>query len=46
MPIKNRIVEMHAEITEWRQDFHKNPELLYDTVRTSQIVSEKLSSFG
>lgn len=37
---------MHAEITEWRRDFHENPELLYDTVRTSKIVSEKLNSFG
>ena len=46
MPIKNRIMEMHAEITEWRRDFHENPELLYDTVRTSKIVSEKLNSFG
>ena len=46
MPIKNRIMEMHAEITEWRRDFHENPELLYDTVRTSKIVCEKLNSFG
>jgi len=46
MPIKNRIMEMHAEITKWRRDFHENPELLYDTVRTSKIVSEKLNSFG
>ena len=37
---------MNAEITEWRRDFHENPELLYDTVRTSKIVSEKLNSFG
>ena len=46
MPIKNRIMEMHAEITKWRRDFHENPELLYDTFRTSKIVSEKLNSFG
>ena len=46
MPIKIRIMEMHAEITKWRRDFHENPELLYDTFRTSKIVSEKLNSFG
>ena len=46
MPIKNRISEMHGEITVWRRDFHENPELLYDTHRTSKIVKEKLTSFG
>ena len=46
MPVRNRIVDMHLEITEWRRDFHENPELLYDTHRTSKIVSEKLTSFG
>ena len=46
MPVRNRIVDMHSEITEWRRDFHENPELLYDTHRTSKIVSEKLTSFG
>ena len=37
---------MHGEITVWRRDFHENPELLYDTHRTSKIVKEKLTSFG
>jgi len=46
MPIRNRIVEMHSEIKEWRRDLHENPELLYDTYRTSKIVGEKLTSFG
>ena len=46
MPIRNRIVDMHSEISEWRRDFHEYPELLYDTHRTSKIVSEKLTSFG
>jgi hippurate hydrolase len=46
MPIKNRISEMHGEIKVWRRDFHENPELLYDTHRTSKIVKEKLTSFG
>ncbi len=46
MPIKNRLAEMQAEITEWRQDIHANPELLFDTHRTSALVAEKLLEFG
>jgi len=46
MPIKNRFAELHAEITEWRRDLHENPELLFDTHRTSAIVEEKLKAFG
>lgn len=46
MPIINRFAEMHAEITEWRRDFHRNPELLYEVHRTAGIVEEKLRSFG
>ncbi len=46
MPIRNRFAELHPEITAWRRDFHANPELLYDTERTSAIVTEKLKGFG
>ena len=46
MPIKNRLAEMHAEITEWRRDIHENPELMYDTHRTSALVADKLRAFG
>ncbi|TMV07970.1 amidohydrolase [Ruegeria sediminis] len=46
MPIKNRLAEMHAEITAWRRDIHENPEILYDTHRTSALVAEKLREFG
>lgn len=46
MPIKNRFAELHAEITEWRRDLHENPELLFDTHRTSSIVEAKLKEFG
>ncbi len=46
MPIKNRLAELHAEITEWRRDIHAHPELLYDTPRTSALVEEKLKEFG
>ena len=46
MPIINRFADLHAEITEWRRDFHRNPELLYEVHRTAGIVEEKLRSFG
>mmetsp|Transcript_23331 Transcript_23331/g.40561 ORF Transcript_23331/g.40561 Transcript_23331/m.40561 type:complete len:390 (+) Transcript_23331:912-2081(+) len=46
MPIRNRFAELHPEITAWRRDLHANPELLYDTHRTSATVAEKLRAFG
>ncbi|WP_171205449.1 M20 aminoacylase family protein [Ruegeria sp. HKCCA0235A] len=46
MPIKNRLAEMHEEITGWRRDIHQHPEILYDTHRTSALVAEKLKEFG
>jgi amidohydrolase len=46
MPHTNRFAEMHAEITEWRRDIHENPELLFDTHRTSKLVADKLRAFG
>ncbi|SHF02264.1 hippurate hydrolase [Loktanella atrilutea] len=46
MPIRNRISDLHADVTAWRRDFHMNPELLYDTHRTSGIVADKLRAFG
>ncbi len=46
MPVKNRFSEMLPEITEWRRDMHENPEILFDTHRTSALVAEKLGAFG
>jgi len=46
MPVKNRFSELLPEITEWRRDLHENPELLFDTHRTSAIVEDKLKEFG
>ncbi|MEZ5674866.1 hippurate hydrolase [Thalassovita litoralis] len=46
MPVKNRFAELQDEITAWRRDFHENPEILFDTVRTAGIVAEKLREFG
>ncbi|MGZ9811767.1 M20 aminoacylase family protein [Pseudoroseicyclus sp. H15] len=46
MPIRNRFAELLPEITEWRRDLHENPEILFETHRTSAIVEEKLKAFG
>ncbi|MEL7100554.1 MAG: M20 aminoacylase family protein [Pseudomonadota bacterium] len=46
MPIKNRFAELQAEITAWRRDIHENPEILFETHRTSALVAEKLREFG
>ena len=46
MPVKNRFAELLPEITAWRRDLHENPEILFETHRTSAIVAEKLAEFG
>lgn len=46
MPIRNRFAETHDAITEWRRDIHANPEILFDTHRTSALVADKLREFG
>ena len=46
MPVKNRFAELQKEITEWRRDIHENPEILFETHRTSALVAEKLQAFG
>ncbi|MGB3313529.1 MAG: M20 aminoacylase family protein [Albidovulum sp.] len=46
MPIKNRFAELLPEITEWRRDFHENPEILFDTHRTAGKVAGLLRDFG
>lgn len=46
MPVINRIAEFHAEMTEWRRDFHMHPELGFEEHRTAGIVARKLRDFG
>lgn len=46
MPIVNRMAEMQDEITEWRRQYHSDPELMYDVFNISKSVEEKLRSFG
>ncbi|MCG8605205.1 amidohydrolase, partial [bacterium] len=42
----DKIVAFHEEMTEWRRDIHAHPELGFEENRTSDLVAEKLASFG
>ena len=46
MPIKNRLAEMHAEITGWRRHLHTIPELMFDLPKTSAFVEDRLREMG
>lgn len=46
MPVKNRLAEMHAEITKWRRHLHTHPELMYDVQETAAFVVDRLKEFG
>ncbi len=46
MPVKNRLAEMHGEITKWRRHLHAHPELMYDVHETAAFVVERLKEFG
>jgi hippurate hydrolase len=46
MPIINRIAAIHNEMTAWRRDIHAHPELGFEETRTSDVVAQKLESFG
>ncbi len=46
MPIRNRLAEMHDEITAWRHHLHAHPELQFDVHETAAFVADKLRAFG
>ena len=46
MPIRNRIADFHDDMTAWRRDLHRHPELAFQEHRTSAAIREKLESFG
>ncbi len=46
MTIPQRIQDFAEDLTAIRRDFHENPELGFQEVRTSGIVAEKLRSWG
>ena len=37
---------LKADMTEWRHDFHRHPELGFQKERTSRVVAKLLTSFG
>ena len=46
MPVRNRLAELHPEITGWRHALHQIPELLYELHKTSAYVQERLKEIG
>jgi amidohydrolase len=46
MPIIERIKAYHNSLIDWRHDIHAHPELGFEEQRTSDLVAEKLASFG
>lgn len=46
MDIKKRINEIYDEIVDIRRDFHKNPELSQQELRTQKKIREYLNSWG
>jgi amidohydrolase len=46
MPVTNRIAANADELTEWRRDIHAHPELGLNEHRTSELVAQKLESWG
>ena len=46
MAVKEEIVAFADEMRAWRRDIHAHPETAFEETRTSNIVAEKLESFG
>ena len=46
MTIDPRIEALKDEVTAWRRDFHRHPEILYEVERTAGVVAAKLREFG
>ena len=46
MNLVDEIVAFHQELSLIRRDIHANPELAYQEFRTSNVVAEKLRSWG
>ena len=38
--------DFHSTLVEWRHDFHRHPEIAFEEHRTSNLVQERLESWG
>ena len=46
MPVLNSINQMLNEMTEWRHDLHKIPEIGLEEYETSKYIKNKLKEFN
>ncbi|NNJ67491.1 MAG: amidohydrolase [Boseongicola sp.] len=46
MAVRNRFAELHDEISGWRREMHKTPELQFDVQWTAGFVEARLREFG
>jgi amidohydrolase len=46
MSPRDRLNELHLEMTGWRQDFHAHPEIGFEEERTSELVASRLAEWG
>ena len=44
--IQTKVKAIEQKVIDWRRDIHQNPEILFETHRTSALVAEKLREFG
>ena len=45
MTVIKEIEKFNDEMTIWRKDIHRHPELAFEETRTSDFVAEKLKEF-
>ncbi|WP_338130662.1 M20 family metallopeptidase [Cohnella ginsengisoli] len=45
-PFYQAALDMRAQLSAWRRDFHRNPELGYEENRTAGIVADHLTRLG
>ncbi|RHZ94777.1 amidohydrolase [Cereibacter sphaeroides] len=46
MPVVNRIADYAEEMTAWRRQLHRHPELRFDCQNTAAFIAERLRAFG
>src|SRR3954468_3638747 len=46
MSPRERLDQLHPEMTAWRRDFHAHPEIGFEEERTSALVASRLAEWG